>query len=112
MSLSTHILDTHQGCPAPHVHLRVYQYESEDQQELIFEGSTDDDGRARDLIPASANRVGLYRIVFEIGAYHQNLGIQGFYPEVSILFDVQDPQAHYHVPLLISPFGFSTYRGS
>ena len=112
MSLSTHILDTHRGCPAPHINIRVYSYEDEHQQNLIFEGQTDEDGRARDLITSSHARKGLYRIVFEVGSYHANLGIEGFYPEVSILFNVQDPHSHYHVPLLISPFGFSTYRGS
>ena len=112
MSLSTHILDTHKGCPAPHIDVRVYKYESEQQQHLIFEGQTDEDGRARHLIPEDQNRIGLYRIVFAVGTYHQSLGIEGFYPEVSIVFDVKDPASHYHVPLLISPFGFSTYRGS
>ena len=112
MSLSTHILDTHRGCPAGQVEVLVYSYESDTHSTLIMHTQTDDDGRAKDLIPLDHNRSGLYRIVFKVGAYHQKLEIKGFYPEVSILFDVQDPSSHYHVPLLISPFGYSTYRGS
>jgi 5-hydroxyisourate hydrolase len=55
---------------------------------------------------------GTYRVVFDVGAYHERQGVQGFYPEVGVTFVIRDATQHYHVPLLISPFGFSTYRGS
>ncbi len=77
--------------------------------EAIGSGTTDRDGRLRSLLPDGATlKPGSYRIVFEIGAYFPH----GFYPEVSISFVVRDDTAQYHVPLLISPFGYTTYRGS
>lgn len=77
--------------------------------EAIGSGTTDHDGRLRTLLPDGATlERGSYRILFEIGDYFP----QGFYPEVSVSFAVRDAAAHYHVPLLISPFGYTTYRGS
>ena len=72
---------------------------------------TDDDGRIRDLLSGTLEK-GIYRMRFETQAYHQRLGIQGFYPEAVITFIVDNPSQHYHIPLLLSPFAYSTYRGS
>jgi 5-hydroxyisourate hydrolase len=76
-------------------------------------GTTDDDGRLRTLIPEGASlNEGVFRITFASGAYFKGLGVDTFYPEVSIAFRIADAKQHYHVPLLLSPFGYSTYRGS
>ncbi|HEV8321977.1 MAG TPA: hydroxyisourate hydrolase [Myxococcota bacterium] len=76
-------------------------------------GVTDADGRLRTLLPDAAPlAAGVYELTFDVGAYHAALGVEGFYPEATIVFAVRDPGGHYHVPLLLSPFGYSTYRGS
>ncbi len=80
---------------------------------LIGKGTTDADGRVKDLLPSGfALHGGVYRLVFETDGYFAAQNIEGFYREVSIVFTNRDPTQHYHVPLLLSPFGYSTYRGS
>jgi hydroxyisourate hydrolase len=76
---------------------------------VVAEGVTDADGRLRDWVPADRWRAGAYRLIFDTAAY---LGAGAFFPEVSVVFQVADPERHYHVPLLLSPFGYTTYRGS
>jgi 5-hydroxyisourate hydrolase len=100
--ISTHVLDTVAGCPAAGIIIRLFQAERQ-----VGQGVTNANGRCNDLL-AEPLETGAYRIVFEISARFPD----GFYPEVGITFLVRDPTAHYHVPLLISPFGFTTYRGS
>ena len=79
----------------------------------VASGTTDAEGRVEHLIPpGSPPPAGTYRLDFATDAYFQDLGDTSFYPFVSIVFELQDPTQHYHVPLLISPFGYSTYRGS
>ena len=109
--ISTHILDTARGCPAADVPVRLEHY-VDDQWELLGEGQTDDDGRNRGLLSGRPLAAGLHRITFEIAAYHQDIGVDGFYPRAVVEFIVRDADAHHHVPLLLSPFGYSTYRGS
>ncbi|MEO5875571.1 MAG: hydroxyisourate hydrolase [Streptosporangiaceae bacterium] len=105
MSLSTHILDTSQGRPAPGVAVRLDRYDGT-TWENAAEGVTDEDGRLKDL---PADRGGTYRLRFGIGPYfHGNT----FFPEIQVIFVVADPADHYHVPLLVSPYSYSTYRGS
>lgn len=102
--ISTHVLDTSRGRPAANVRVRLLLGEDE-----IASATTNADGRCPALLPGTvALTAGTYRLVFEIGSYFE----ESFYPEVSISFVVKDAAAHYHVPLLISPFGFTTYRGS
>jgi 5-hydroxyisourate hydrolase len=102
--LSTHVLDTASGKPAAGVRVRLY-----DTGRELFSAATDSAGRCAVLLPPDTLlQVGQYRLVFEIGDHFPD----GFYPEVSISFIVRDASAHYHIPLLISPFGFTTYRGS
>jgi 5-hydroxyisourate hydrolase len=79
--------------------------------ERVGRAATNADGRASDLL-ASAPERGRYRLTFDTGAYFGASGRAGFYPEVSITFEVEGGEDHYHVPLLLSPFGYSTYRGS
>jgi 5-hydroxyisourate hydrolase len=105
VSLSTHILDTSVGRPAPDVPIRL-EVRGQGGWQVIADGCTDADGR---LAGWGIESSGVYRFVFDTGAY---LGPEAFYPEVVVVFLIADPAEHYHVPLLISPFGYSTYRGS
>ena len=101
--LSTHVLDISSGTPAANVRVRLYQEDRE-----IGSALTNVDGRCPALLPADVPfERGKYRLVFEVGSRFPD----GFYPEVSISFIIRDTSAHYHVPLLISPYGFTTYRG-
>lgn len=111
-SISTHILDTALGRPAEGVATSL-EFFAANQWVLLGQGSTDADGRLRTLVPEGHPlQPGYYRITFAVGAYHERIGQQGFYPEISIQFEVRDTSQHYHVPLLLNPYGFSTYRGS
>ena len=102
--LSTHVLDTSSGRPAANVRVRLYFEERE-----LLSTVTNENGRCPALLPETAAlKAGTYRLVFETGDYFPD----GFYPQISISFIVTDASSHYHVPLLISPFGFTTYRGS
>jgi len=109
-AITTHILDTAQGKPASGVGI-LLERESEGRYETIFRGSTNDDGRAT-LVEQGALEAGVYRVTFDTGRYHAGQGTKGFYPRVQVDFVVEDATQHYHVPLLVSPYGFSTYRGS
>lgn len=107
MGLSTHILDTTLGKPARGVVVRVLDGTGAE----LARGVTNDDGRVKpllDVIPSA----GPYQLVFEVAGYFERLGVDAFYPSVSIDFTVKAPGEHYHVPLLLNPFGYSTYRGS
>jgi 5-hydroxyisourate hydrolase len=111
MTLSTHVLDANSGRPATNVALTLHRQAETGSWEPVGEGTTDDDGRCRTLTP-NGLEAAIYRLVFDTGAYFASTGQQGFYPEVSIVFEVTEPTRHYHVPLLLSPFAYSTYRGS
>jgi hydroxyisourate hydrolase len=75
-------------------------------------GVTDADGRCRQLLPSGALAAGTYRLIFDTASYFKSCNASGFYPQVSVEFEVRDSTSHYHVPLLLSPYGYSTYRGS
>jgi 5-hydroxyisourate hydrolase len=107
VSLSTHVLDATRGRPAEGVAIRL-----ERDGQVIATGTTDQDGRLRDWLPDGEPGAGVYRLVFDTGAYFAAGGVAAFYPEVAVTFTVTDPAAHHHVPLLLSPFAYSTYRGS
>ena len=108
--ITTHVLDTSLGRPAAGVPVRL---ERASDARVIGEGRTDGDGRLRTLVGEGMELTpGAYRLVFDTGAYFKARGTSGFFPEVVIVFDVRDPAQHHHVPLLLSPFGYSTYRGS
>ncbi len=112
MSVSTHVLDTSLGRPAPHVAVRVMRRDAEQWTE-ISRHATNVDGRVAALTqPGSLVAAGTYRLLFDVGAYFEQRGIESFYREIVIEFIVRDAAEHYHVPLLVSPFGYSTYRGS
>ena len=102
--LSTHILDTANGRPAAGVTVTLFR-----DANLIGAAATNADGRIPKLLPPDVSlETGVYRLVFDIAAHFPN----AFFPEVIIVFQVTDADAHYHVPLLLSPFGYTTYRGS
>ncbi len=106
-SISTHVLDTARGLPATGVDTVLEAYDGESWR-TIGQSTTDDDGRVRSFVPpGEALTTGTYRLRFKTATYQA-----GFYPEVAITFAVTEPAQHYHVPLLLSPFGYSTYRGS
>lgn len=110
--ITTHVLDTARGRPAAGVAVEL-ERDVGGAFERLATGTTDDDGRVGDLLPAEHRlEPGVYRLSFAVGAYFEVRGVRCFYPSVSILFGIDDPRAHYHVPLLLSPFGYSTYRGS
>lgn len=109
-TLSTHILDTALGRPAPGVAIRLERREGPGWTPL-GEARTDADGRARALAPGPLEP-GVYRLHFDTAGYFCDTAQRGFYPEVQVVFSVEAGQGHYHVPLLLSPWGYSTYRGS
>jgi len=109
-AITTHILDVSAGAPARGVPVTL-ERQTEAGWEIVGAGVTDDDGRLRDLLGASL-QTGNYRLAFDTGAYFAKQQTEGFYPQVTVAFAVRDAAQHYHVPLLLSPFGYSTYRGS
>ena len=109
--ITTHVLDTSLGRPAAGVKVLLFRLDPGGQFREVGRGQTDEDGRITDLLPARPLAAGRYRIDFAVGAYFSSQDRPTLYPEVSILFDVAQA-AHYHIPLLLSPFGYSTYRGS
>lgn len=112
MTISTHVLDTSIGKPAASVSVQL-QRQSGAAWTDVSKAITDADGRVAALVPAAASReAGAYRLTFDVGEYFSGRGLDSFYSRVSIDFVVRDAAAHYHVPLLLSPFGYSTYRGS
>ena len=112
-AITTHVLDTSRGRPASGVSVRLELESAGGVWQQIGQGATDADGRARDLLPEGFPFTGgVYRLTFETGPYFAAQEIEAFYREVAIVFTVSDPAQHYHVPLLLSPFGYSTYRGS
>jgi 5-hydroxyisourate hydrolase len=111
-SISTHVLDITRGRPASGVPVLLARHEAEDRWSTLADAQTDADGRIKDLVPEGRLTAGTYRIRFDTGAYFAAMGVDGFYPEATIVFVVRDAEAHYHVPLLLSPYGYSTYRGS
>ena len=109
--LTTHILDTTIGKPAQGVHIQLEQNVS-GQWIPLAKGKTNTDGRISDLLPTDKIlNIGVYRLIFDTGSYFKSQNCKSFYPSVSIEFEITDA-SHYHVPLLLNPFGYSTYRGS
>jgi 5-hydroxyisourate hydrolase len=117
MGLSTHVLDTMHGCPAAGMQVALYSTEG-GQATLLRRLTLDADGRNPDgpLLDHAALRVGTYRLVFDVKAYFAARGVAlpepAFLDRVTLDFGVADASAHYHVPLLVSPWSYSTYRGS
>jgi 5-hydroxyisourate hydrolase len=109
--ITTHVLDTSLGRPAAGVLVTLEIQKTGGWQE-ISRGATDADGRLRHLLEPGALVAGIYQLTFETHAYFHARKIRGLYPQITIVFQVADPKEHYHIPLLLSPYGYSTYRGS
>ena len=109
-TVTTHVLDTARGAPAVGVPVRLERVSGPGPEE-IGRASTDSDGRVSDLGPQRLP-AGTYRLVFDTAGYFAQQRTAGFFPEVAVTFTVDGEGQHYHVPLLLSPFGFATYRGS
>ena len=112
MSISTHVLDVALGHPAAAVPVLLEQREG-DRWLTITRAETDADGRCKALLPPGQTLApGLYRIHFDTAAYYEQAGVEGLYPLVEITFLVRPGASHYHIPLLLTPNGYTTYRGS
>lgn len=110
--ITTHILDTSLGKPAAGVEV-VLETGKGDTWNQIGQGVTNEDGRVGDLLTDGETlSAGEYRLHFATAAYFESQGRESFYPGVTVHFEVRDASQHYHVPLLLNPFGYSTYRGS
>ncbi len=108
--LTTHILDTASGRPAPGVPVVCERLDGDFIE--VARGVTNADGRIVGLLAEGQLVAGIWRMSFDTAAYWKARGTAGFYPVVRIVFEVTEPESHHHIPLLLSPFGYSTYRGS
>jgi 5-hydroxyisourate hydrolase len=111
--ITTHVLDTSRGSPAADLTVTLERIGPDDKPTMIGQGKTDSDGRARALVPGGTDASpGRYRLRFDTGAWFAQRGVDGFFPQVTVEFDVREGDRGCHVPLLLSPYGYSTYRGS
>ena len=112
-AITTHVLDLARGAPATGVPVALAFDDPTTGWRTIGHGATDNDGRLKTLLPDGISPApGRYRLTFNTGAYFSALAVSAFYPEITVVFDIRDGTQHYHVPLLLSPYGYSTYRGS
>ena len=111
--ISTHVLDVSLGRPAQGVLVKLERNTPGAGWILLTEALTDGSGRVGQLIPANEHlHIGAYRLKFDVETYFGDQQRETFFPEVNIQFEVRDEMSHYHVPLLLSPYGYTTYRGS
>ena len=111
--ITTHVLDTARGRPAAGVPVLLEEWIAEQGWKILGRGETDGEGRCRQLLHSETElNEGLHRLSFDTGAYERQQGSDAFFPEVVVVFQVRDAAQHYHVPLLLSPFGYTTYRGA
>jgi 5-hydroxyisourate hydrolase len=109
--ITTHVLDIARGSAAVDVAV-VLEVRRAGEWVRVGAAHTDARGRVATLMETAAAEAGRYRLTFDTGAYHRRHGVAAFFPEVQVVFDVADASQHFHVPLVISPFGYSTYRGT
>jgi 5-hydroxyisourate hydrolase len=110
-AITTHVLDTSLGRPGAGIRVELHR-KSGEEWKLVGLGHTDANGRCSGLTGEEKPELGTYRLVFDAAEYFRSLNTKTFYSVIPVIFEVNDPNQHYHVPLLISPFGYSTYRGS
>jgi 5-hydroxyisourate hydrolase len=112
-TISTHILDIARGAPAGGVAVGLAMQNTDESWNELSHAWTDEDGRVKPFfLVGEPLQSGTYRLVFDTEPYYSGLEIETFFPQVTIVFNVDDAAQHYHVPLLICPYGYSTYRGS
>lgn len=109
--ITSHVLDTSRGRPAAEIRIELHRKSGEDWKS-VGAGVTDANGRCSGLLGEAPLTAGMYRLTFHAGAYFKAQHAETFYSDIPVIFEVRDARTHYHVPLLISPFGYSTYRGS
>jgi 5-hydroxyisourate hydrolase len=112
VSLSTHVLDAAGGRPAGGVAVRLERQGPDGAWTELASGRTGPDGRLSGWLPDGEPGAGVHRLSFGTGAYFAARGVPALYPEVTVTFEVRDPAEHYHLPVLVSPFAYTTYRGS
>lgn len=111
--ITTHVLDTAIGKPAKGVHVMLQHRKGDDAWTCLSEGVTDGDGRVKNLLQSDQPlKPGEYRLTFDVGPYFEKTKQLAFYQAIPIEFHLAKPETHYHIPLLLSPYGYSTYRGS
>ena len=111
--ITTHVLDTSRGKPAVALKVILEVYTSAKDWKELARGETDTDGRITDFLHGKNSiEAGTYRLTFLTAGYFRSIGVESFYPYISVVFELKEPVTHYHVPLLLSPFGYSTYRGT
>ena len=110
--ITSHVLDTALGIPAEGIVVVLFQVDGGGTAVEVGRSITNADGRATDLLAEGTRLSGTYRLEFETANYFASTQRQSFYPSISVLFDSAEDGGHYHVPLLLSPYGYSTYRGS
>lgn len=112
-AITTHVLDTARGRPAAAISVVLERRGGAGEWIAVGRGETDRDGRLRSLYPDGTPLApAVYRLTFQTRSYFDSLGVAAFYPEVVVVFETAAGETHYHVPLLIGPFGFTTYRGT
>lgn len=111
LSITTHVLDTSRGRPADGLPVCLYKFEN-DKWILLKESMTDSNGRCGDMLQDKNCTPGRFKIEFRVDDYFRRIATASMYPMIDVMFDVQHPDEHYHIPLLLNPFGFTTYRGS
>jgi 5-hydroxyisourate hydrolase len=111
--ISTHVLDMVHGKPAKDVPVRLEKQNASGDWQLLTSACTDQDGRCLQLLPEEEDlSVGACRLIFDTGSYYALQKIEALYPVVEVTFQVRDGESHFHIPLLLSPNGYTTYRGS
>ncbi|XP_068201945.1 5-hydroxyisourate hydrolase-like [Palaemon carinicauda] len=109
--ITCHVLDTATGKPAASMKISLHRQTKAGWQELVSK-VTNSDGRAGQFLSQEAFTKGIYKMYFDTADYFKQQNTKGFYPYVEIVFEIEQPEEHYHIPLLLSPYGYSTYRGS
>jgi 5-hydroxyisourate hydrolase len=111
--ISTHILDLVDGKPAANVPVRLEKQNASGDWRLLTSARTDQDGRCAELLPEGEDlAVGVYRLIFDTGNYFEPQNVVTLYPVVEVTFHIREGESHFHIPLLLSPNGYTTYRGT
>ncbi|WP_201512612.1 hydroxyisourate hydrolase [Psychrobacter alimentarius] len=108
--LSSHVLDISTGKPAPNINIKL-MVQDNGNWKLLDTKTTDEGGRVNDFLPNNSDHDGVYKLIFETTPYFSKQGVDSFYPYVEVNFKINDDN-HYHVPITLSPYGYSTYKGS
>lgn len=110
--LSSHILDINSGKPAPDVEISLYRMEGDGEWKLVGTRTTDMNGRVKDFFEEDgSDHSGIYRLTYHVGDYFRKMEQKSFYPFIDVVFEIEGT-SHYHVPITLSPYGYSTYRGN